>query len=128
MNILKTTLAAGAIAAAGLTATAADAATKIVVGPHHARVVVTKPGTHHVVYRAPIHRAPIAIYGGWYADPYAYHPYAYYRANSRLRACFQVTQRGFQGHRAAMFGATLCYGKNGVRYVVPTSRHIVRWL
>lgn len=127
MNILKTTLAAGAIAAAALvTTTAADAATRVVVGNHGHVAVVHKP----VVHRAPIvvKRAPIAIYGGWYADPVVYHPYTYYRANPRLRACFLVTQRGLNGARRVEFGATMCYGKNGVRYVVPNTRHIVRWL
>jgi hypothetical protein len=125
MKFLKTVLVAGALAAASLaTTTAADAATRIVVGNHNTRVVV-KP----IVHRAPVvYRAPIAVYGGWYADAGLYHPYAYYRANPRLRACFLVTQRGFSGHRHAQFGATMCYGKNGIRYVVPASRHIVRWL
>jgi len=118
MKILKTVLVAGALAAAALTTTAADAATRIVVGNNHARVVTTRPM---------VHRAPIAVFGGWYAEPGVYRPYAFYRANHRLRACFLVTQRGFQNGHRALISATMCYGKNGVRFIVPASHHVVRW-
>jgi hypothetical protein len=124
MNLLKSIVAAGALAAAALTTTtAADAAPKIVVGNTHGHghVIAVKPG------HGPAIRKPVAVFGGWYAAPNVYRPYTYFRANPRLRACFLVTQRGFHGRRAAVFGATMCYGKNGVRYIVPASRHFVRF-
>ena len=129
MTNLKTALAAGAVAAATLmgAATSADAAT-VVRHSGHGRVV-----TERVVHRAPTHvvkrvvvRKPIHV-GGWYADAIRYHPYAYYRANQRLSACFAVTQPGFQGARHATFAATMCYGPNGHTYIVGGSRHFVRF-
>jgi hypothetical protein len=128
MKFLKSLVAAGALAAAALTTTtAADAATRVVVGNHHNRIVISK-NHGHVVVKPVVRRAPIAVYGGWYADPGHYRSYAFYRANPRLRACFLVTQKGWhRGHRA-LISATMCYGKNGARFVVPTSRHFVRFL
>jgi hypothetical protein len=124
MNFLKSIAAAGAlVAAAFATTVAADAAPKVVIGNTHGHghVAIVKHGHGPAIHR------PVAVFGGWYAAHNAYRPYAYYRANPRLRACFFVTQRGFLRGRPAVFGATMCYGKNGVRYIVPASRHFVRF-
>ena len=127
MNILKTAIVAGAMIAASVAGAAdANAATRLVVRGHNGHV------TARIVHRAPV-RARVVVstpvlVAGWSAERVNYHPYTYYRGNPRLRACFAVTQRGWHNRRHAMMGATMCYGKNGAVYVVPTSRHFVRFL
>lgn len=132
MKFLKTLFVAGALAATALTATAATAAPHVgvVVGNNHARVGIVTGNNHNrvAIVAGNPHRGHIAVFGGWYAAPNVYRSYGFYRANPRLRACFLVTKVGFRNGHRALISATMCYGRNGVRFVIPTSQHMVRWL
>ena len=120
MTKLKTALAAGVLAAATTLAAAdAGAAERVGVYAGHGGFAIGVSAGH-------VHRGT-AVFGGWYAAPGLYRPYAYYRAHPRLRACFAVTSRGYHNGRPALLAATMCYGRNGARFVVPASRHVVRF-
>lgn len=132
MKFLKTLFVAGALAAAALTSTAATAAPKIgvVVGNNHARAGIVAGNNHGRVAIAGgnFHRGHIALTGGWYAAPAVYRSHAFFRGHPRLRACFLVTKVGFRNGRRALIGATMCYSRNGAKFVIPTSQYVVRWI
>jgi hypothetical protein len=118
MKTLKTLLAAGALAVAAFaTAAPANAAP-------HLGVFVGRDNVHVGFYKG---RAP-GHFNNWYAGRGVYRTHAWFRMNPRLRACFPVTKYAFHRGRPALIKATMCYGRNGARFVVPGSRHFVRFI
>lgn len=117
MKYLKTLFAAGALAAAAFaTAAPANAASLgVFVGRDNVAVGVYKG-------RVPGH------FNNWYAGHGVYRTHAWFRGHSRMRACFPVTKYAFRNGRPALIKATMCYSRNGSRFIVPGSRHFVRFV
>jgi hypothetical protein len=118
MKFLKSLMVAGALAAAAVaTTTAANAAP-------HLGVFVGRDNVAVGVYKG---RAP-SHFNNWYAGHGVYRTHAWFRGHPRLRACFPVTKFAYVRGRPALMKATMCYSRNGARFVVPGSRHFVRFI
>jgi hypothetical protein len=117
MKFLKSLMVAGALAAAAVaTTTTANAAQfGVFVGRDNVAVGIYKG-------RVPGH------FNNWYAAHGVYRTHAWFRGHPRLRACFPVTKYAFHRGRPALIKATMCYSRNGARFVVPGSRHFVRFV
>jgi hypothetical protein len=129
LHILVRPLAAAAALAMGLasgisSASAADAA-GIYIGPNGFGIYTDSNTRRYYEQRHEQHDARWDTYGDWYADPNHYH--AFDRARWRANDCFPVSRYAYDRRgRDVRMVATMCYRRDGSKYTVPGSEHMVR--
>ena len=128
-TLLRAALAAATLSGcliSGIGAASAQSSEGVYVGPHGQFGVYLDDNSRRDNRNRPEARDPRwPTYGDWYADPNRYREYN--RANWNRRACYPVSRYAYDRRgRDVRVVATMCYRRDGTKYTVPGSEHVVR--